>query len=339
MSQYLTSLWNNTVSKYKMLTQEESKTLGEKLFELKALYFEKWFEISNLNYRAENEEDIFKSIQKSDKEKLITKLRDLKQINEEMQIIADELFHGNLRFVMSVARSYFHITGVSIITKLDLYQEGSKGLMRAIDDWDYRIGALQTYAFYWIKQYITRFIYNQSRHIRLPIHIRESIIQMLRAEEKLRHQSELNFDEEPDIYELSEYLESDISAVTATKLAAKQKVLSFSQPVTNSDESACLENSLEDESIEENEKSILANYNKDFYLDIINSMKLRTREKKVIKMRFGFRCKEDNPSGRDHTLEEIGKKFDLTRERIRQIEQKTLKKVKNRLCKLKISNE
>ena len=258
--------------------------------------------------KADEEVAIAKRIEKGNKHK------------NDPQLVADateaknELISANLRLVVAIAKKY---TGRGMLF-LDLIQEGNMGLIKAVDKFDYRKGfKFSTYATWWIRQAITRAIADQARTIRIPVHMVETINKMTRISRQLVQ--ELGRD--PSAEEIAQRMGSGMSA---EKVREIQKIaldpVSLETPIGEEDDSH-LGDFIEDKEALSPEQFANNELLKD-EIDLILST-LTEREEKVLRLRFGL---ED---GRTRTLEEVGKEFDVTRERIRQIEAKALRKLKN----------
>ncbi len=226
----------------------------------------------------------------------------------------NELISANLRLVVAIAKKY---TGRGMLF-LDLIQEGNMGLIKAVDKFDYHKGfKFSTYATWWIRQAITRAIADQARTIRIPVHMVETINKMTRIQRQLVQ--ELGRDPSPE--EIAEKMGNGMSA---EKVRDIQKIaldpVSLETPIGEEDDSH-LGDFIEDETTVSPDQYA----NNELLKDEINAIlsTLTEREEKVLRLRFGL---ED---GRTRTLEEVGKEFDVTRERIRQIEAKALRKLKN----------
>jgi RNA polymerase primary sigma factor len=252
-------------------------------------------------------------------ERIGISLKELKDINRQMSTgeakmrrAKREMTEANLRLVISIAKKYTN-RGLQF---LDLIQEGNIGLMKAVDKFEYRRGyKFSTYATWWIRQAITRSIADQARTIRIPVHMIETINKMNRISRQILQET----GQEPDPATLAEKMEMPEEKIRKIMKISKEPI-SMETPIGDDDDSH-LGDFIEDTATLAPAEAAMYSGLRDATAEVLDS--LTPREAKVLRMRFGIEMNTD------HTLEEVGKQFDVTRERIRQIEAKALRKLRH----------
>jgi len=238
-----------------------------------------------------------------------------RRIEEGDESARQKLIQANLRLVVSIAKRY--VNRSPHLSILDLVQEGNIGLSRAVDKFDYRRGfKFSTYATWWIRQAVTRALADYSRTIRIPVHMVETITKYTQTKRRLMQE----LGREPLPEEIATEMNMDVEKVHYIQKIS-QEVISLETPIGDDDEDSTLSDFIKDETSMSPDQLANAALLRDQIKEVL--VDLTDRERKILSMRFGL---EDNIP---HTLEEVGKVFGVTRERIRQIEAKALEKIRN----------
>ncbi len=231
----------------------------------------------------------------------------------EMLHAKDQFVRSNLRLVLSIAKNYSY-PGLDL---LDLVQEGNIGLMKAVDKFNYRLGhKFSTYATWWIRQSITRAIADQGRTIRIPVHMVEAMNRVMKVANELTKR----MGREPSVHELAKELRTPVSKVTQILKAAQEPISLESSIADNKD--AVLNKFIEDKNAVSPDEDVMKHNLREVTNSALKS--LSPREQEIVRMRYGL-----NETGKEYTLQEVGEIFQVTRERIRQIEEKALLKLRS----------
>jgi RNA polymerase primary sigma factor len=239
-------------------------------------------------------------------------LKSIAESKAEMLEAKDQFVRSNLRLVLSIAKKYSY-PGIDF---LDFVQEGNIGLMKAVDKFNYRLGnKFSTYATWWIRQSITRAIADQGRTIRVPVHMVESINQVMRAANELKKR----LGHEPSKVELAKEINTTVAKLTQI-LEAAQEPMSL-EACMPADKDSVLNNFIEDKKAVSPDEPVMSDNLREVTHSALGA--LSPREQEIVRMRYGM-----NESGKEYTLQECGEKFQVTRERIRQIEENALMKLR-----------
>ncbi len=231
----------------------------------------------------------------------------------EMLHAKDQFVRSNLRLVLSIAKNYSY-PGLDL---LDLVQEGNIGLMKAVDKFNYRLGhKFSTYATWWIRQSITRAIADQGRTIRIPVHMVEAMNRVLKVANELTKRN----GREPSVHEIAKELKTPVSKVTQILKAAQEPVSLEASIADNKD--AALNKFIEDKKAVSPDEDVIKHSLREVTDSALKT--LSPREQEIVRMRYGL-----NETGKEYTLQEVGEIFQVTRERIRQIEEKALMKLRS----------